>query len=64
MRNRRPGDQLVQVVIEVPRELTKKQGELLRQYAETEEAEVQPAKKSFLDKLGDYFSGGDEDADD
>jgi len=64
IRNRRPGDQLVQVVIEVPRRLTKRQSELLRQYAETEDTDVQPAKKSFLDKLADYFSGGDEDGND
>jgi len=62
IRSRRPGDQLVQIVIEVPRKLTKKQSELLRQYAETEDAEVQPAKKSFLDKLADYFGLGEGEA--
>lgn len=62
VRSRRPGDQLVQVIIEVPRRLTKKQSELLRQYAETEDADVQPAKKSFLDKLADYFGLGEDEA--
>jgi molecular chaperone DnaJ len=57
MRTGRPGDQLVQVVIEVPRKLNKKQADLLRQFAEAEEADVQPAKKSFLEKLAAYFGG-------
>ncbi|NLF31894.1 MAG: molecular chaperone DnaJ [Planctomycetes bacterium] len=60
MRTRRRGDLLVQVAIEVPRKLSKKQRDLLRQYAETEEADVQPAKKSFLDKLAQYFGAGDD----
>ncbi len=59
IRTRRKGDLLVQVTIEVPRKLSKRQRELLRQYAETEEADVQPAKKSFLDKLAQYFGASD-----
>lgn len=55
IRTGRPGDQLVQVVIEVPRKLGKKQEDLLRQYAELEEKDVQPGKKTFLDKLAKYF---------
>jgi len=55
VRTGRPGDQLVQVVIEVPRKLSKRQRELLRELAEIEDKNVQPAKKSFLDKLADYF---------
>ena len=41
----------------MPRKLTKKQAELLRQFAETEEADVHPAKKSFLEALAAYFGG-------
>ncbi len=51
------GNELIQVVIEVPRKLNKKQEELLRELATTEEKEVQPARKSFLDKLATYFGG-------
>ena len=49
------GDQFVQVVVEVPRKLTKKQEELLRQMAELEEANVTPRRKSFFEKLKGYF---------
>jgi molecular chaperone DnaJ len=49
------GDQIVRVVVEVPRKLTKKQEELLRSFAETEDANVSPQRKSFFDKLKSYF---------
>lgn len=55
IRSNRPGDQIVQVAIEVPRKLTKRQKELLRELAETEDSDVHPAKKGFLEKLGEYF---------
>jgi len=50
------GDAIVQVIVEVPKKLTSKQEELLRQFAETEEANVSPNRKSFFDKIRDYFS--------
>ena len=50
------GDQLVRLTVEVPKKLTKKQEELLRQLAETEDSNVSPERKSFLDKMKDYFS--------
>ncbi len=59
LRHRRQGDQLVQVMIEVPRRLSKKQKDLLHQYAETEDADVQPAKRSFLETLSGYFGTGE-----
>lgn len=49
------GDEIIRVVVEVPKKLTKKQEELLRQYAETEEAHVSPQRKSFFDKIKGYF---------
>ena len=60
VRTGRAGHQLVQVVIEVPRKLDKRQQQLLREFAETEEANVQPAKKGFLEKLAEYFGGPNE----
>lgn len=51
------GDQVVRVVVEVPKKLTKKQEELLRAFAETEEAHVSPERKTFFDKLKSYFEG-------
>ena len=50
------GDQLVQLIIEVPRKLTSRQRELLGELAKTEEVHVTPARKTFVDKLKDYFA--------
>ncbi len=59
-RTGRPGDEHVQVIIEVPKKLTTKQRELLEQLAETEAANVTPDRKSFFDKLKDYFAADDD----
>ncbi len=56
LRTNRKGDQHVQLFIEVPKKLTDEQCELLEKYAETEDVTVTPQRKSFLDKLKDYFS--------
>lgn len=59
------GDLLVQVFIEVPKQLDAEQEQLLRQLAEREHAEVTPQRRSFLDKLRDYFAPqGDESGED
>ena len=58
IRGFRHGDLLVQVVVEVPRKLSGKQKELLRQYAETEKAAPMPGRQGFLDKLKTYFGNG------
>ena len=50
------GDQHCIVNIEVPRKLSAKQEELLRQLAELEDRHVTPERKSFLDKLKDFFT--------
>jgi molecular chaperone DnaJ len=57
LRSGRPGDELVQVLIEIPRKLTDKQRQLLKEYAATEEGNLMPQRKGFLDKLKDVFSG-------
>ncbi len=50
------GDQLVEIAIEVPAKLTKEQEKLLREFAETEEQNISPERKSFLDKVRKMFS--------
>ena len=55
-RNNRRGNEYVQVFVEVPRRLTRKQRELLEEYAKTEEANVSDRRKTFFDKLKDCFS--------
>ena len=54
-RTGRKGDQYIQLNIEVPRKLSKRQRELLEEYAQTEDIEVTPQRKTFLDKLKDCF---------
>ena len=54
-RSGRKADQIVQVLIEVPRKLSKKQQQLLRELAEAEDISVLPAKKGFFDKLREHF---------
>ena len=60
----RRGDLLVQVIVETPRNLTKRQEELLRELAEVEQKNVSPARKSFLDKLKEFFAGDETKAQD
>lgn len=57
------GDLLVQVNIEVPKKLTSRQQELLRELADLEHAHVSPHRKGFLDKLKSFVKG-DDDRDD
>lgn len=54
-RGRQSGDLHVQIDIDVPEKLNEEQEALIRQLAELEYANVTPQRKSFLDKLKDYF---------
>jgi molecular chaperone DnaJ len=56
IRGGRRGDLLVQVVLETPRNLTKRHEELFRELAEIEQKNVSPARKGFLEKLKEFFS--------
>jgi molecular chaperone DnaJ len=60
LRSKRRGDELVQIMVEIPRKLSREQTELLRKFAETENRDVLPESRGFFDKLVDYFSGGHE----
>jgi molecular chaperone DnaJ len=55
------GDLVVQTIIEVPKKVDSRQEELLRELAELEHANVTPHRKSFLEKIRDYFTGDDKD---
>ncbi|MBI2191585.1 MAG: molecular chaperone DnaJ [Planctomycetes bacterium] len=50
------GDQLVRISVEVPKTLSPRQQELLRELAKTEEVEVTPERKSFFEKVKAYFT--------
>jgi molecular chaperone DnaJ len=56
VRGRGHGDLLVQVAVETPRHLTKRQEELFRELAEIDHKHVSPQRKSFFDKLRGLFA--------
>ena len=56
LRTQRVGDELVQVMVEIPKKLNKRQTELLREFAETEDKSVLPESKGFFESLKDSFS--------
>ncbi|MDH3590970.1 MAG: molecular chaperone DnaJ, partial [Planctomycetota bacterium] len=49
------GNQLVRVIVEVPKKLDKEQEELLRKYAELERQQVGTQQRSFWDKVREIF---------
>jgi len=55
LRSQRRGDMGVVVGIEVPRKLSKKQEDLLREFAATEEKSVMPERDGFWKKVKDAF---------
>jgi molecular chaperone DnaJ len=55
VRGQRGGDQIVQMLIEVPKKLTERQKQLLREFADTEDVAVLPQRKGFMDKLKEVF---------
>lgn len=59
LRGGRCGDLHVLVQVETPRNLTKRQEELLRELAEIDQKNVSPHRKSFFDKIKELFTGGD-----
>jgi molecular chaperone DnaJ len=57
LRNGRRGALLVQVLVEIPRKLSKEQQKLLRQFATTEDKDVLPESKGFFERLKTFFAG-------
>ena len=49
------GDILAQVVVEIPKRLTRRQQDLLRGFAQTEDKGVLPRREGFLEKLANYL---------
>ncbi len=50
------GDLVALAFIEVPENVSSEQAELLRQLAELEDVQLTPERKSFFEKIKDYFS--------
>jgi molecular chaperone DnaJ len=59
IRTFRHGDEIIQIMIEIPKRLTERQKQLLREFASSEDREVEntPSRKSFMDKLKDKLKG-------
>lgn len=55
VRTGRRGSQLVRVVVKVPETLSSKQEELLHEWAETEDADIEPQKRGFFEKIKRIF---------
>ena len=53
------GDLHVQTFIEVPKKLSTRQQELLRDLADLDGSHVSPHRKSFLERITEYFTKGD-----
>jgi molecular chaperone DnaJ len=56
VRGRGVGDLHVHIHVEVPKKLSKRAEELLRELAEEEQADVSPKRSSFLARLAEYFT--------
>ena len=53
----RTGDEIVQVLIEIPSKLSREQRDLLRKFAATEDKSVLPESKGFFDRVKEYLTG-------
>lgn len=56
LRSQRRGDLVVVVVVETPRNLSKRQEELFRELAEIDHKQVSPQRKTFFEKLKGLFA--------
>lgn len=60
LRSGRRGDMVAVLMIEIPQRLTKRQEQLLRDFAETENHDVLPESGGFWDRIKDYLGAGKE----
>ncbi len=57
LQGRGRGDLVVEIAVETPTKLSKKQKEILQEFRETETGEECPESRGFFDKLKDAFGG-------
>ncbi len=56
LRSGRAGELVIMLLVEIPKKLSSRQEELLREFAETEDRDVMPHRSGFLDRIKDYLS--------
>jgi molecular chaperone DnaJ len=56
LRSGNRGDLVIQIVVETPKQLSKRQEELFRELAELDHKNVSPQRKSWLDKVKEFFT--------
>jgi len=57
LRSGRRGNEVVQVLIEIPKKLSREQEELLRRFADLEDKTTVTESRSFFERLRNYFTG-------
>jgi molecular chaperone DnaJ len=57
LRSKQTGDMYVQVVVETPQNLTKKQKELLSEFEKLSSKDTQPESTSFFSRVKELFDG-------
>jgi molecular chaperone DnaJ len=57
LRARQSGDMYVQIVVETPQNLTKKQRDLLGEFDRLSSTETQPESSGFFGKVKDFLDG-------
>ncbi len=57
LRGKKRGDLIIHLRVVTPRNLTKRQEELLRELAQIEQSDVPPERKTFLERIKEFFGG-------
>ena len=58
LRSKQMGDMYVQVVVETPQNLTKKQRDLLAEFDKLSSGDTQPESTGFFSRVKDFFGSG------
>jgi molecular chaperone DnaJ len=58
MRSYKNGDEVVQILIEIPKKLSEKQKQLLKEFSSMEDDKALPQRKGFVEKLKGLINGG------
>jgi molecular chaperone DnaJ len=56
LRSYKSGDEIIQILIEIPKKLSDRQKQLLREFASSEDERLMPQRKGFMDKIKQVFS--------